>query len=123
MNSPPILDEIQVKEYDFDDHSFHTHAQQRGLGPAGIIINPPEEAGSHSFNPFNVEDRDIQMNILPLTPLELFQLSTPISLLQSWVYHSNSCVSHLTQNGIIDSYNTAISDHSRINRWDGLSAA
>ncbi|KAM5528426.1 hypothetical protein FOXYSP1_18907 [Fusarium oxysporum f. sp. phaseoli] len=122
MSSPPILDEIHVKEYDFDDHSFHTHAQQRGLGPAGII-NPPEEAGGHSFVPFNVEDRDFHINILPPTPLELFQLFTPISLVQSWVYYSESWVSHLIQNGVIDSYNTAISDHSRINRWDGLSVA
>jgi len=123
MSSPPILDEIHVKEYDFNDHSFHTHAQQRGLGPAGIIINPPEEAGGHSFIPFNVEDRDFHINILPPTPLELFQLFTPISLVQSWVYYSESWVSHLIQNGVIDSYNTAISDHSRINKWDGLSVA
>src|SRR6478735_5558950 len=122
MSSPPILDEIHVKAYDFDDHSFHTHAQQRGLGPAGII-NPPEEAGGHSFIPFNVEDRDFHINILPPTPLELFQLFTPISLVQSWVYYSESWVSHLIQNGVIDSYNTAISDHSRINKWDGLSVA
>ncbi|EXL63705.1 hypothetical protein FOPG_20022 [Fusarium oxysporum f. sp. conglutinans race 2 54008] len=111
MNSPPILDEIQVKEYDFDDHSFHTHAQQRGLGPAGIIINPPEEAGGHNFIPFNIEDRDFHINIPPPTPLELFQLFTPISLIQSWVYYSESWVSHLIQNGVIDSYNSAISNH------------
>jgi hypothetical protein len=123
MNSPPILDEIQVKEYDFDDHSFHTHAQQRGLGPAGIIINPPEEAGGHSFIPFNVEDRDFHINILPPTPLELFQLFTPISLVQSWVYYSESWVSHLIEIGVIDSYNSAIPNHSRINKWDGLSVA
>ncbi|ENH75294.1 hypothetical protein FOC1_g10001484 [Fusarium oxysporum f. sp. cubense race 1] len=116
MNSPPILDEIQVKEYDFDDHSFHTHAQQRSLDPAGIIINPPEEAGGHSFIPFNVEDRDFHINILPPTPLELFQLFTPISIVQSWVYYSESWVSHLIQNGVIDSYNSAISNHSRINK-------
>jgi hypothetical protein len=123
MNSPPILDEIRVEEYDFDDHSFHTHAQQRGLGPTGIIINPPEEAAGRNFMPFNVEDRDFHINILPPTPLELFQLFTPISLVQSWVYYSDSWVSYLTQNGVIDSHNSAISDHSRINRWDGLSAA
>jgi hypothetical protein len=95
MSSPPILDEIHVKEYDFDDHSFHTYAQQRGLGPAGIIINPPEEAGGHSFIPFNVEGRDFHINILPPIPLELFQLFTPISLIQLWVYYSESWVSYL----------------------------
>jgi hypothetical protein len=71
----------------------------------------------------STEDRDFQINILPPTPLELFQLFIPISLVQSWVYYSDSWVSHLTQNGVIDSHSSAISDHSRINRWDGLSAA
>jgi hypothetical protein len=57
MNSLPIFDEIQVKGYDFNNHSFYIHTQQRGLGTAGIIINPPEEAAGHSFIPLNVKDR------------------------------------------------------------------
>ncbi|KAH7210060.1 hypothetical protein DER44DRAFT_774985 [Fusarium oxysporum] len=44
MNSLPILDEIKVSQYDFDDHRFHTHAQQRGLGPAGIIPDSQRSA-------------------------------------------------------------------------------
>jgi hypothetical protein len=45
-----------------------------------MIISPPEEAGGHNFIPFNVENRDFHIIILPPTPLELFQLFTPISL-------------------------------------------
>jgi hypothetical protein len=122
MTSQSIPDKIQ-DSYDFVDHSFHTHSQRAADDPTGVPIFPAEEAAGHNFTPFNVECRDCHINILPPTPLELFQLFTPISLVQSWIEHTNPWVAHLIENGVIDNWNTPISKGSRIPKWEGISTA
>jgi hypothetical protein len=120
MNSQEILDEIHVE---IDDHSFHTHSQRTADDPTGVPIFPPEEGAGHNFTPFNIEYHDFHINILPPTPLELFQYFIPKSLMLSWIQYTESRVLHLLENGVIDSWNTPISDHSRITKWEGLSSS
>jgi hypothetical protein len=119
MNSPITLDEIHVA---IDDYSFHTHSQRIAYDPTGVPVFPPEEGGGHNFTPFNIEYRDFHINILPLTPLELFQYFIPKSLILSWIQYTESWVLYLLENGVIDSWNTPISNHLRITKWEGLSS-
>ncbi|KAI7759667.1 hypothetical protein LZL87_013409 [Fusarium oxysporum] len=103
-----------------DDHSFDTPPLS---DPTGLPIFPPEDGRDDDFQPFNLEYRDFKINPLPKEPLELFQIFIPISLIQSWVEYTNSWVAHLTKNAIIDNWNTPLSEHSRILKWEGLSSA
>jgi hypothetical protein len=84
---------------------------------------PPEEGRGNHFAPFNLEYRDFQINPLPKEPLKLFQVFVPISLVQSWIEYTNDWVACLMKNAVIDSWNSPISEHSRILQWDGLSTA
>ncbi|EWY79750.1 hypothetical protein FOYG_17144 [Fusarium oxysporum NRRL 32931] len=120
MTSQSIPDVLQAS-CDFDDHSFHTHSQRAADDPTGVPVFPPEEAVGDDFTPFNIEYRDFHINILPPTPLELFQLLTPISLIHSWIGYTNAWVAYLIENGIIDNWNTPISKGSRILKWEGIS--
>jgi hypothetical protein len=121
MTSQSIPAQTQAS-YDFDDNSFRTQSQRAADDPTGVPVFPAEEAG-HNFMPFNIEYRDFQIKSLPQSPLELFQLFVPISLVQSWIEYTNSWVTHLIQNGVIDNWNTPISQHSRILQWEGISTA
>ena len=100
MTSQATLAEAQ-DSCEIDDHSFHTHSQRAADDPTGVPDFLPEEAGD-SFTPFNVGNRDFYINMLPPTPLELFQLFIPISLIQSWIEYTNAWVAHLIENGVID---------------------
>jgi hypothetical protein len=84
---------------------------------------PPEEGRGNHFAPFNLEYRDFQINPLPKEPLKLFQVFVPISLVQSWIEYTNDWVACLMKNAVIDSWNSPISEHSRILRWNCLSTA
>ncbi|KAF5725211.1 ac transposable element-derived 4 [Fusarium mundagurra] len=113
MSSLKIQDSI-------DDLSFKTPPLS---DPTGVPNFPPEEGRGQDFHPFNLEYRDFKINPLPQEPLQLFQLFIPISLIQSWIKYTNSWVSHLQENGVIDNWNTPLSEHSRILKWEGLSSA
>ncbi|PNP51514.1 hypothetical protein FNYG_15891 [Fusarium nygamai] len=113
MSSSKIQDSI-------DDHSFKTPPLS---DPTGVPNFPPEEGRGQDFQPFNLKYRDFKINPLPQEPLQLFQLFIPISLIQSWIKYTNSWVSYLQENGVIDNWNTPLSEHSRILKWEGLSSA
>ncbi|RKK77629.1 hypothetical protein BFJ70_g17123 [Fusarium oxysporum] len=116
MSSSKIQDSI-------DDHSFDTPPLRAANDPTGVPNFPPEEGRGDDFQPFNLEYRDFNINPLPKEPLELFQLFIPISLVQSWVKYTNSWVAHLLENAVIDNWNTPLSEHLRILKWEGISTA
>ncbi|EGU86542.1 hypothetical protein FOXB_02940, partial [Fusarium oxysporum f. sp. conglutinans Fo5176] len=91
--------------------------------PTGAPDFPPEEGCGDAFQPFNIEYRDFQINPLPQQPLGLFQLFVPISLVRSWIQYTEDWVFFLLDNGVKDSWNNPLSDHSRINAWEGISTA
>jgi hypothetical protein len=112
----------KVQDY-IDDHSFNTPPLRAANDPTGVPNFPPEEGRGHDFQPFNLEYHDFKINLLPKEPLELFQLFVPISLIQSWIEYTNSWVAHLIENHVIDNWNTPLSKHSRILKWEGISTA
>ena len=116
MSSPKIHDSI-------DDHSFNTPTLRAANDPTGVPDLPPKEGRGHDFQPFNLEYRDFKINPLPKEPLELFQLFIPSSLVQSWIEYTNSWVAHLLENAVIDNWNTPLSEHLRILKWEGISTA
>jgi Na+-transporting NADH:ubiquinone oxidoreductase subunit NqrF len=103
----------EIPDY-IDDHSFDTLPLRAADDPTGVPNFPPEEGCGDDFQPFNLEYRDFKINPLPKEPLELFQLFVPISLVQSWIKYTNSWVTYLLENGIIDNWNTPLSKQSCI---------
>ncbi|EMT67900.1 hypothetical protein FOC4_g10000079 [Fusarium odoratissimum] len=113
----------KIQDY-IDDNSFNTPPSKAAANdPTGVPNLPPEEGRGDDFQPFNLEYRDFRINPLPKEPLELFQLFIPISLVQSWIEYTNSWVAHLLENAVIDSWNTPLSEQSRILKWEGISTA
>src|SRR6478752_7106889 len=107
-----------------DDHSFDSPPFTAAANdPTGASNIPPEEGCGDDFQPFNLEYRDFQINPLPQQPLELFQLFVPISLVQSWVGYTEDWAFYCADNGIKDSWNTPLSDQSRLHAWEGISTA
>ncbi|ENH72260.1 hypothetical protein FOC1_g10004497 [Fusarium oxysporum f. sp. cubense race 1] len=107
-----------------DDHSFDSPPFTAAANdPTGAPDIPPEEGRGDDFQPFNLEYRDFQINPLPQQPLELFQLFVPISLVQSWVGYTDNWAFFCADNGVKDSWNTPLSDHSRLHAWEGISTA
>jgi len=54
-------------------------------GPA----DPQAAAGSTQFTPFIVPHRETQIQLLPTTPLLLFQSFIPVSMVERWVEYTN----------------------------------
>ena len=84
MNSPPILEGIQVIN-PYDDNSFikeeHSHCLWQG-DPTRAVDLPAENGRGTNFRPFYVDTRNFRISPLPPTPLQLFQLFLPISLIE-----------------------------------------
>jgi hypothetical protein len=116
MSSQKIQDFI-------DDSSFNPPPSRAANDPTGVPNFPPEESYGRDFQPFHLQHRDFKIKALPQEPLELFQLFLPISLVQSWIEHTNSWVAYLIENAVIDSWNTPLTEYSRILKWEGLSTA
>jgi hypothetical protein len=55
-----------------------------------------------NFKPFHVETCNFRISPLPPTPLQLFQLFLPISLVEKWVSYTNSWIMWLKENGVVD---------------------
>jgi hypothetical protein len=107
-----------------DDHSFDSLPFTVAANdPTGAPNIPPEEGCGDDFQPFNLEYRDFQINPLPQQPLELFQLFVPVSLVQSWVGYTEDWAFFCADNGTKDSWNTPLSDHSRLHAWEGISTS
>ncbi|KAI6751881.1 hypothetical protein HG531_006577 [Fusarium graminearum] len=116
MSSQKIQDFI-------DDSSFNPPPSRAANDPTGVPIFPPEESCGRDFQPFHLQHRDFKIKALPQEPLELFQLFLPISLIQSWIEYTNSWVAHLIENAVIDNWNTPLTEHSHILKWEGLSTS
>jgi hypothetical protein len=115
MSSQEIHDFID--DHSFDSPPFWAAANDPTCAPNLL----PEEGCGDDFQPFNIKDRDFQINPLPQQPLELFQLFVPISLVQSWVGYTDNWAFFCAENGVIDSWNTPLADHSRLQAWEGIS--
>jgi hypothetical protein len=125
MSSPPILDEIQVVT-SYDDKSFLDERHSRRIWPddsTRATVFPAEEDQGTSFEPFQVETREFHINTLPPTPLKLFQLFLPISLVEKWVVYTKIWVSWLKMNGWIDSWKTEMKRTSKLHKWEGPTAS
>jgi hypothetical protein len=70
-----------------------------------------------------VETREFHINTLPPTPLKLFQLFLPISLVEKWVVYTKIWVSWFKMNGWIDSWKTGMKRTSKLHKWEGPTAS
>jgi hypothetical protein len=105
MNSPPILEEIHVSNT-YDDSSFIKEDHSRYIhpnDPTRVAVFPTETGRGTKFEPFPLETRSFRINTLPPTPLQLFQLFLPISLVEKWVQYTKVWVTWLKENGVVDS--------------------
>lgn len=125
MTSPPILEEIRVIN-PYDDRSFIREEHSRRLwpnDPTRAVDFPAENDRGTNFEPFHVETRPFHINTLPPTPLQLFQLFLPISLVEKWVSYTNSWITWLKENGVIDSWNTPMERTSKLHKWEGTTVS
>ncbi|EGU88224.1 hypothetical protein FOXB_01258, partial [Fusarium oxysporum f. sp. conglutinans Fo5176] len=60
------------------------------------VFNPATRCGAY-FLPMEMPLRDLEVKPLPHTPLQLFQLFLPYSLVERWVQYTNSWVASLLQ--------------------------
>ncbi|KAF4448031.1 PiggyBac transposable element-derived protein 4 [Fusarium austroafricanum] len=104
----------------YGDTSFSSQYPASRSGPPNL---PAEESCGHNFQPFNVPFRKFKITYLPQTPLELFQLFIPSSYVYRWIDYTNSWVSHLIENGVVDNWDRPLEQTSRILDWDGLSSS
>jgi hypothetical protein len=125
MNSPPILEEIHVINA-YDDSSFIKEDHSRRIhpnDPTRIAVFPAETDRGTKFEPFPVETRSFCINTLPPTPLQLFQLFLPISLVEKWVQYTKVWVTWLKENGVIDSWKHPMKRTASLRKWEGTSVA
>jgi hypothetical protein len=66
----------------------HCQREQPADNTCRPIFKPVAEKGTH-FTPFNVPDRQPQIQQLPSSPLLLFQTFIPIDLVKRWVRYTN----------------------------------
>ncbi|KAL6353658.1 hypothetical protein LRP88_12971 [Fusarium phalaenopsidis] len=87
----------------YDDKSFikehHSH-QMHPNDPTWVAVFPAEKARGTNFEPFHVETRNFHINTPPPSPLQLFQLFLPISLVERWVQYTQSWLSWLKENNV-----------------------
>jgi hypothetical protein len=125
MTSPPILEEIQVIN-PYDDNSFikeeHSHCLWQD-DPTQAVNLPAENDRGTNFKPFHVEIRKFRISPLPPTPLQLFQLFLPISLVEKWVSYTNSWIAWLKENGVVDSWNNPMGKTSYLHKWEGTTVS
>src|SRR5437667_2387006 len=56
---------------------------------------PPEAKRGTQFKPFGIEARQPTIRYLPDTPLDIFQLFIPESLVQRWVEYTNEAAASM----------------------------
>ncbi|KAJ3453586.1 hypothetical protein MRS44_017833 [Fusarium solani] len=83
-----------------DPSSYITEENSRREQPDDFtcrpVFSPTTRCGAY-FLPMEMPSRDLEVKSLPQTPLELFQLFLPYSLVKSWVRYTNSWVQSLLQ--------------------------
>lgn len=125
MSTQPIPDASQADNA-YDDKSFIKETHSRPVGPNDSTRCPnfpADEARGFNFQPFNVEYRAFQINPLPQSPLELFQLFVPRWLLWKWIEYTNSWVVRCLENAVTDAWNMPLEEYSRLLAWEGISCA
>jgi len=120
-------DPSQRQEIDsYDDKSFCKQHKGPRTGlkePVGANDYPADETRGFNFSPFIIQPRDYHISYLPNTPLDLFQLFVPKSLLWRWIEYTNSWIYYLLENGVVDSWNNPLHKHSTLLAWEGISTA
>ncbi|KAI8687201.1 Piggybac transposable element-derived protein 4 [Fusarium sp. Ph1] len=110
----------------YDDMSFikenHSH-QMHPNDPTRVAVFPADKARGTKFEPFPVETRNLHINTPPPSPLQLFQLFLPISLVERWVQYTQSWLLWLKENEVVDSWNTPMTRKARLRAWQGTSVA
>jgi hypothetical protein len=125
MTSQSMLEESQApntydgKSFIKEDHSHQLHPND----PTRIAVFPAETDRGTNFEPFHVETRNFRISTLPPTPLQLFQLSLPISLVEKWVQYTKSWISWLKENDVVDSWKHPMTKDARLRAWQGTSVA
>ncbi|EGU73199.1 hypothetical protein FOXB_16291 [Fusarium oxysporum f. sp. conglutinans Fo5176] len=125
MNTPPILEEIQVINA-YDDKSFIKEEHSHRLwpdDPTRALVLPAENDRVTNFEPFHVKTRNFHINTLPPTPLQLFHLFLPISLVEEWVSYTKIWISWLKRNEVIDSWTSPMGKTSRLRHWEGTTTS
>jgi hypothetical protein len=116
MNSQSIQEESQALNA-YDDKSFikedHSH-QLHPNDPTRIAIFPAETDRGTNFEPFHVETRNFRISTLPPTPLQLFQLFLPMSLIEKWAQYTKSWISWLKENDVVDSWKHPMTKNARL---------
>jgi hypothetical protein len=86
----------------YDDKSFikakHSHRLWPN-DPTCVVVFPTTQDRGTQFEPFNVPKREFHIATLPPTPLELFQLFLPFSLIEKWVHYTKTWISWLKADG------------------------
>ncbi|UPL02957.1 hypothetical protein LCI18_013891 [Fusarium solani-melongenae] len=110
----------------YDDMSFikedHSH-QMHPNDPTRVAVFPADKARGTKFEPFPVETRNLYINTPPPSPLQLFQLFLPISLVERWVQYTQSWLLWLKENEVVDSWNNPMTGKARLRAWQGTSIA
>lgn len=105
----------------YDDQSFISRAHSRPERPADNTcrpIFPPQQACGDAFDPFNIPRRDFQIQALPQSPVDLFQLFLPESLISQWVNWTNEWAQALLRLG-----QQKLPPTARIRAWRPTSVA
>jgi hypothetical protein len=84
----------------------------------GLVIFRPMRPAALTSAPFIVQPRDFHISYLPNTPLDLFQLFIPESLLWRWIEYTNSWIYYLLENGVVDSGNNPLHERSKLLTWE-----
>lgn len=79
---------LRVFEGEFLIDDGHSRREQAADNTCRPIFNPIDHCGQ-DFKPFHIEHRDASISPLPLSPLALFQLFIPESLVNKWVKYTN----------------------------------
>jgi hypothetical protein len=125
MNTSSDCDQRQEVD-SYDDKSFFKQHKGPRTDPkeaAGANDFPPDESRGFNFDPFIVQHRNYHIGYLPTTPLDLFQLFVPKSLLWRWIEYTNSWICYLLENSVVDSWNNPLHERSQLLAWEGISTA
>lgn len=125
MNTLSILEEIYIINA-YDGRSFikedHSH-RLRSNDPTRVAVLLADKDRGTQFEPFYIETRNLHINILPPTSLQLFRLFLPVSLVEKWVQYTKNWVTWLKDNDVVHSWKHPMGRTSNLQKWEGASVA
>jgi hypothetical protein len=110
----------------YDDKSFIKAKHSHRLWPSDptcTVVFPAAQDRGTQFEPFNVPRREFPIARLPPTPLQLFQLFLPISLVEKWVHYTKIWILWLKASEWVDSWKKPMGRTSRLRTWEGTYAS